>query len=156
VPSVRAASSCSSPTSRSTGVTSRTTYGSDTNRVASTMPGSEKMTSTPCSDSQPPNQPRSPYTRMSARPMTAGDTANGRSTTASSSLWPGKRWRTSTTAQARPNRVLSGTAIAATRMVRYSACSASGVVMACQTGAAPAAKVRHTTALTGSTRTSAR
>ena len=43
-PSVAAACSCSSPTSRSTGTTSRTTNGSETKIVASTMPGSEKMT----------------------------------------------------------------------------------------------------------------
>src|ERR1700761_9674365 len=43
-PSVDAACSCSSPTSISTGATSRTTNGSDTNTVASTMPGSEKIT----------------------------------------------------------------------------------------------------------------
>jgi hypothetical protein len=39
-PSVAAACSCSSPTSRSTGATSRTTNGSETKIVASTMPGS--------------------------------------------------------------------------------------------------------------------
>ncbi len=48
-----AACSCSSPTSRSTGTTSRTTNGSATNTVASTIPGSEKMT-WKGSDTQPP------------------------------------------------------------------------------------------------------
>jgi hypothetical protein len=43
-PSVAAACSCSSPTSRSTGTTSRTTNGSDTKIVASTIPGTLKMT----------------------------------------------------------------------------------------------------------------
>ena len=38
-PSVAAACSCSSPTSRRTGATSRTTNGSDTNTVAMAMPG---------------------------------------------------------------------------------------------------------------------
>ena len=38
-PSVAAASSCSMPISRSTGTTSRTTNGSETNVVASRMPG---------------------------------------------------------------------------------------------------------------------
>ena len=56
-PSVAAACSWSVPISRSTGTTSRTTNGSETNIVAMTMPGSEKMICTPCSSSQPPNQP---------------------------------------------------------------------------------------------------
>ena len=43
-PSVAAASSCSSPISCSTGSTSRTTNGSVTKIVASTIPGSEKIT----------------------------------------------------------------------------------------------------------------
>lgn len=59
-PSVRAACSCSVPISRSTGITSRATKGMQTKRVASTMPGSAKMTRTPCSASQPPNAPRRP------------------------------------------------------------------------------------------------
>ena len=42
-PSVAAACSCSVPISRSTGITSRATNGSDANIVASTMPGVEKM-----------------------------------------------------------------------------------------------------------------
>ena len=46
-PSVPAACSCSSPISSSTGATARTTSGSDTNMVAITMPGIEKMMSMP-------------------------------------------------------------------------------------------------------------
>ena len=53
-PSVRAACSCSTPISSSTGTTARTTSGSETKMVASTMPGTAKMTSKPRSDSQPP------------------------------------------------------------------------------------------------------
>ena len=59
-PRVRAASSCSVPISRSTGTTSRTTKGSETKIVASTIPGVEKITRMPCSASQPPNQPSRP------------------------------------------------------------------------------------------------
>ena len=44
-----AACSCSVPISRSTGTTSRTTNGSDTKIVASTIPGSAKTTWIPCS-----------------------------------------------------------------------------------------------------------
>ena len=56
-PSVAAACSCSVPISRSTGTTSRTTNGSETKIVASTIPGRAKTTWKPCSISQPPNQP---------------------------------------------------------------------------------------------------
>ena len=59
-PSVQAASSWSVPISRSTGTTSRTTNGSETKMVASTIPGSEKMMRMPWSASQPPNQPLLP------------------------------------------------------------------------------------------------
>src|SRR5581483_4366853 len=47
-PSVAAASSCSVPISRSTGTTSRTTNGSDTNVVASRIPGYAKRMRCPC------------------------------------------------------------------------------------------------------------
>ena len=56
-PSERAACSWSRPSSSSTGTSSRTTSGSDTKQVASTMPGSAKMTCTPAFDSDGPNQP---------------------------------------------------------------------------------------------------
>ena len=56
-PSVDAACSWSSPISCSTGVTSRTTNGSETKIVASTIPGTEKITRIPCSSSHGPNQP---------------------------------------------------------------------------------------------------
>ena len=42
-PSVAAACSCSVPISRSTGITSRATNGSEAKIVASTIPGTEKM-----------------------------------------------------------------------------------------------------------------
>ena len=56
-PSVAAACSCSSPTSTSTGATSRTTNGSETNIVASSMPGTAKMIWIPWSEKKVPNQP---------------------------------------------------------------------------------------------------
>jgi hypothetical protein len=59
-PSVAAACSWSVPISRSTGITSRTTNGSETKIVASTMPGVEKTTRMPFSVSQSPNQPWRP------------------------------------------------------------------------------------------------
>ena len=59
-PSVQDASSWSVPTSLSTGITSRTTNGSETKIVTSTIPGKANTTWTPCSMSQPPNQPLRP------------------------------------------------------------------------------------------------
>ena len=56
-PSVDAACSWSSPISWSTGTTSRTTNGSETNAVAIAIPTGVKMISIPCSASQAPNQP---------------------------------------------------------------------------------------------------
>jgi hypothetical protein len=56
-PSVHAASSCSVPISLSTGTTSRTTKGSETKIVASTIAGSAKTIWMPCASSQGPNHP---------------------------------------------------------------------------------------------------
>ena len=53
-PRVVAACSCSSPISSSTGPTARTTSGSETKMVASTMPGIEKMILMPIAAEQPP------------------------------------------------------------------------------------------------------
>jgi hypothetical protein len=57
---VAAACSCSVPISRSTGTTSRTTNGSDTNTVARIIPSGLKMTLMPFSASQPPTHPSWP------------------------------------------------------------------------------------------------
>ena len=59
-PSVRAACSCSSPTSSNVGITSRATNGSETKIVAITIDGRAKSTSIPWSESQLPNQPSRP------------------------------------------------------------------------------------------------
>ena len=50
--------------------------------------------------------------------MTTGETANGRSMSAFRIALPRNFWRTRTSAQAIPNTVFSGTAIAAIRIVR--------------------------------------
>src|SRR5205085_6717845 len=59
-PSVAAACSWSVPISRSTGTTSRTTNGSDTNIVTITIAGSAKSTWIPCAVSTGPSQPVRP------------------------------------------------------------------------------------------------
>ena len=56
-PRVAAACSCSLPSSRKVGITSRATNGTDTKIVASTIAGSANRTWKPCADSQLPNQP---------------------------------------------------------------------------------------------------
>jgi hypothetical protein len=56
-PSVAAACSCSCPSSRRVGITSRATNGTETKTVASTIAGMAKSTWKPCSDNQVPNQP---------------------------------------------------------------------------------------------------
>src|SRR5947208_2846033 len=66
------------------------------------------------------------------RPTMTGETAIGRSTIEFNAPTPGKRWRTMRSAQRIPNTVLSGTAIAATISVSFSAWSASGVVIPCE------------------------
>ena len=123
-PSVVAASSCSVPISRSTGSTSRTTNGSVTNTVASTIPGSEKITG-----NAPPSQPSLPQNRTSATPTITGETAKGRSTMASSSPRPRKFPRASASAVTRPNTTLSGTVIATIVSDSVIAAIAAGVVI---------------------------
>src|SRR6478736_3222902 len=109
-PRVAAACSCSSPISWSTGSTSRTTKGMVTKIVASTMPGSPKMTLKPRA-STPPNQPPTPHSRIRATPTTMGDTAKGRSTTACSTARPGNRPRTRARATVIPKTTLAGRAV---------------------------------------------
>src|SRR5215203_3513280 len=95
--------------------------------VASTIPGSPKMTLNP-NDSTPPNQPPTPQSRISATPTTMGDTAKGRSTTASRAPRPGNRPRTSASATVIPNTTLTGTTIATISTERLKAEIAAGVV----------------------------
>ena len=78
-PSTRAASSSCVPLASMTGMTSRATNGSETNTLASTMPGTAKMICTPCSASQGPKNPCRPARSTNTSPEMTGDTANGRS-----------------------------------------------------------------------------
>ena len=102
------------------------------------MPGTEKMTCTLKS----PNQPFSPQTSSSARPTTMGETANGRSSSASKMRLPGKRPRTSAIAANTPKIALSGTAMSVTWIVSQNAEIAAGVVIESMTGWMPCSKVR--------------
>src|SRR3954464_6110354 len=127
-PKVAAACSCSSPTSRSTGVTSRTTNGNDTKIVASTIPGTEKITWNGSSI-----QPSRPYTSTSASPITTGETANGRAINASTRHLPRNLPRASASAAITPKTVFASTAIAATSIVSQNALIAAGVLIESQT-----------------------
>ncbi len=118
-PSVAAACSCSVPISRSTGIVSRTTNGSETNIVARIMPGRREddpdaVLGEPVAD---PAVAAS-VDEQQRRPTTTGDTANGRSIAAFRSARPRKRWRTITSAAITPKIVLSGTATATITNVR--------------------------------------
>ena len=155
-PSVRAACSWSSPISRSVGTTSRATNGSETKIVAITIAGRAKSTWIPCSPSQPPNQPSSPYRRNSARPTTTGESASGRSMKALRRPLPQKRLRTIASAHTIPNTVFTGTAMAVMIRVSLKALSVSGVDSASHAGAKPSSKVLQKTIASGPTRMTAR
>ena len=90
------------------GISSRATNGKVMNTVAMTMPGTAKMTCTPCASSQLPSQPLAPYTSTSARPAITGDTENGRSMSVTSRLLPRKSNLVTAQAAASPKAALSG------------------------------------------------
>ncbi len=75
-------------------------------------------------------------------PTTTGETARGRSTKASRSQAPGKRWRERMRATPTPNTVSAGTAMSTTRKVSHRAWTASGEEMADQAAPKPCWKAR--------------
>ena len=74
--------------------------------------------------------------------MTTGETANGRSMSASRSRLPRIRARTSSSAVTIPKMVLNGTAIAAISIVSQNALTAAGVVIESMTAPTPGSNVR--------------
>src|SRR5947209_4730136 len=110
----------------------------------------------PCFWNQLPNHPPCPYTSNSASPTITGETTNGRSISASTSLRPGTFPRTIASAQPTPKIVLSGTAIAAISSVSHSALIAAGVVIQPQAMPIPCSNVLNSTTPSGSSRISAR
>ena len=90
--------------------------------------------------------------------MITGETTNGRSISASRMALParGALPRTRTMAAATPKIVLSGTAIAARRIVSQNALTAAGVFMNDQAVPTPCSNVRQNTSATGSSRRSVR
>ena len=71
------------------------------------------------------------------KPTTTGETANGRSTSAFRSAFPGMLERTIMSAKTIPKTVFRGTAISATLSVSSRAATASGWVIAFHTGPMP-------------------
>ena len=110
-PSVRDASSSSSPNSSSTGTTSRIVNGMQMKIVTSTIEGSAKRTWIPRAATKSVNQPPVPNSRTAASPTVTGESANGRSTTAFMSERPRNRCRTSTHATTSPKNVVTATVI---------------------------------------------
>ena len=95
-------------------MTSRTTNGSVTKMVASTMPGVEKMTWKPLAASKLPNQPSLPVDEHERQ--ADNDRRQGERQADGGAGEPSPRFdprRTSVIAERTPNTVLSGTAIAA-------------------------------------------
>ncbi len=90
-PRLAAASSSSASRSSSTGCTVRTTNGRPMKVSATTMPSGVNATFNPSGSSRDPIQPLGAYSAVSAMPATAVGSANGRSTSASTSRLPGKR-----------------------------------------------------------------
>src|SRR5690606_6096957 len=154
-PSERATTSSSLPCCCMSGTSSRTTNGKVMNRVASTMPGRANRIRMSQARSRSANQPCEPNSSTRHRPATTGETAKGRSTSASSTRLPRNSKRVSDQAANTPNTALTGITIAAVSRVSLSAESASGVVSAPHQVAKPLPKADSSTISSGSTTSSA-
>ena len=75
-----------------TGSTSRATNGNVTNVVASTIPGTAKMTWMSCASIHGPSTPRAPSSSTKISPEMTGETLNGRSISVISALLPRNRY----------------------------------------------------------------
>ena len=127
-PSVAAASSCSVPTSCSTGWTSRTTNGKVTKVLARTIPGKPKMILKPRSFSTKPSAPADPHNTINATPTMMGETEKGRSMIACSTPLPRNRLRASTNDVETPKITFNGSTMANTSSDKFSADCAAGVL----------------------------
>ena len=110
-----------------TGMSSRATNGQVTNIVASAMPGTAKMIWTLCAASHGPSSPWAPNTSTKTRPLTTGDTENGKSIRVISTVFPGKSNFAIAQAAQMPNAALIGTAMAAMVNVSRIAERAAGI-----------------------------
>src|SRR5690554_2034656 len=128
-PSKRAASSSWVPCCCISGISSRATKGTVTNRVASTMPGTAKIIWMPCSPSHSPKKPWAPNSSTYTRPAIIGETEKGRSIRVTSRLLPRNSYLLTHQAAARPNTRFSGTEMPTASRVSLSAAIASGSSM---------------------------
>ncbi len=94
--------------------------------VASTIPGTAKITLRSCSASHGPSSPVRPKSSTKTSPETTGETAKGRSIRLVRALLPGKSNLAIAQAAAIPKTRFAGTAIAAASRVRRRATSVSG------------------------------
>ena len=70
------------------GINSRATNGKVTKIVAIIMPGTEKMSFTPCSSNHSPRAPLGVKSKTNTNPAITGDTANGSSIRESNTCFP--------------------------------------------------------------------
>ena len=154
-PSERATISSSPPCCCISGINSRTTKGKVMNKVASTMPGRANRMRMSHSRSQSANQPEAPNSNTRHKPATTGDTANGRSISASSTRLPRKAKRVIVHAVSMPKKALTGITMAATVRLSSSAASASGSAIAAHHSENPLPKAEASTTSSGSTTSSA-
>src|SRR4249919_32779 len=125
-PSERAASSSSAPCCSINGISSRATKGKVMNKVASTIAGGANNTCTSCRNRMSANHPSRPNSNTRHRPATTGETAKGKSISASSARLPRNSKRVTAHAVAIPKNALSGITIAAVISVSFNAARASG------------------------------
>ncbi len=140
-PSVAAACSASVPSSCSTGTVSRATNGSETNAVASTMPGTEKITCDAVRGQPVPKPAGAAIDEHEREPHDDRGDRKGQVHDQPEQPAPRKRPRSINSAMPMPNTVFSGTTIATSSTDSQKACIALGWVTAFQTGARPCSKV---------------
>ncbi|MNC14636.1 hypothetical protein D3C75_624230 [compost metagenome] len=114
------------------------------------MPGKANTIFMSCALSQDPNQPFEPKTSTKISPPITGDTAKGRSINVIRNPLPRKRNLVTAQAAITPNRVFSGTVIAATSRVSRRAEAASGSVSAARKTSQPRFSASVSTTISGS------
>src|SRR3954447_12668047 len=108
------------------------------------------MTSMPPLCSPLPNHPFSgPYTRMSARPTTIGETETDRSVSEPSQRRPQNQYRVIKSATPTPNSTLMAVAASAISTVSLIAVTASSELIAFQNTVQPSSTVRYVTTNSG-------
>src|SRR5205823_3077205 len=100
--------------------------------VASTMPGTAKITLTSCAESHCPKSPCMPNSSTYINPATTGETEKGRSISVVRNDFPANSNFAIAQAAASPKTTFNGTVMAATISVSFMAERESGSTSACQ------------------------